>query len=147
MVKEMKRKAAYNDGWASKARIGRAPARAVRGARAAAREGRRAGRPDAARRRPHRQGRVPRAGARDRRDRASRSTPRSGSASGSGVIGPNGTGKTHFLRLLAGEDIAHEGEWMLGARVDPALFAQLHERPDIGDRPILEVLLKKGLDR
>ena len=36
---------------------------------------------------------------------------------------------------------------MLGARVDPSLFAQLHERPDIGDQPILEVLLKKGLDR
>lgn len=64
-----------------------------------------------------------------------------------GVIGPNGTGKTHFLRLLAGEDVAHEGEWMLGARVEPALFAQLHERQDIGDLPIAEVLLKKGLDR
>ena len=36
---------------------------------------------------------------------------------------------------------------MLGARVEPALFAQLHERPDIGDRPILEVLLKRGLER
>jgi ATPase subunit of ABC transporter with duplicated ATPase domains len=64
-----------------------------------------------------------------------------------GVIGPNGTGKSHFLRLLAGEEIGHEGEWMLGARVDPALFAQLHERPDIGDLPILEVLMKKGIER
>jgi ATPase subunit of ABC transporter with duplicated ATPase domains len=64
-----------------------------------------------------------------------------------GVIGPNGTGKSHFLRLLAGEEIAHGGEWMLGARVDPALFAQLHERPDIGDLPILEVLMKKGIER
>ena len=64
-----------------------------------------------------------------------------------GVIGPNGTGKTHFLRLLAGEDVAHEGEWKLGARVDPALFAQLHERPDVGDQPILEVVLKRRLER
>ena len=64
-----------------------------------------------------------------------------------GVIGPNGTGKSHFLRLLSGEEIPHEGDWMLGARVDPALFAQLHERPDIGDQPILEVILRKGLDR
>jgi ATPase subunit of ABC transporter with duplicated ATPase domains len=63
------------------------------------------------------------------------------------VIGPNGSGKSHFLRLLAGEPIAHEGEWMLGARVEPALFAQLHDRPDIGDRPIVEVLLKRGLER
>jgi ATPase subunit of ABC transporter with duplicated ATPase domains len=64
-----------------------------------------------------------------------------------GVIGPNGTGKTHFLRLLAGEDVVHEGEWMLGARVEPALFTQLHERPDVGELPIGEVLLKRGLDR
>jgi len=62
-----------------------------------------------------------------------------------GVIGPNGTGKTHFLRLLSGEDVAHEGEWKLGARVEPALFAQLHEREDIGEAPIVEVLRKKGL--
>jgi len=62
-----------------------------------------------------------------------------------GVIGPNGTGKTHFLRLLAGEEVAVTGEWKLGARVEPALFAQLHERADIGDLPILEVLRKKGL--
>ena len=63
------------------------------------------------------------------------------------MIGPNGTGKSHFLRLLAGEAIAHEGEWMLGARVEPAIFSQLHERPDIGEQPILEVVRKKGMDR
>ena len=62
-----------------------------------------------------------------------------------GVIGPNGTGKTHFMRLLAGEDIPHEGEWKLGARVQPALFAQLHERADVADLPILEVLRKRGM--
>jgi ATPase subunit of ABC transporter with duplicated ATPase domains len=62
-----------------------------------------------------------------------------------GVIGPNGTGKTHFLRLLSGQAVAHAGEWKLGARVEPALFAQLHERPDIADLSILEILRKKGL--
>jgi ATPase subunit of ABC transporter with duplicated ATPase domains len=62
-----------------------------------------------------------------------------------GVIGPNGTGKTHFLRLLAGEDVAYAGEWKLGARVEPALFAQLHERPDVADGSILEVIRRKGL--
>jgi len=64
-----------------------------------------------------------------------------------GVIGPNGTGKTHLLRLLAGEEVEHEGEWMLGARVEPSLFAQPHERPDVGDLAIAEVLAKPGLDR
>src|SRR5687768_1614038 len=62
-----------------------------------------------------------------------------------GVIGPNGSGKTHFLRLLAGQDVAHAGEWKLGARVEPALFAQLHERADIAELPIVEVLRKRGL--
>ena len=62
-----------------------------------------------------------------------------------GVIGPNGTGKTHFLRLLSGEGVAHGGEWKLGARVEPALFAQLHERADIGSSPIMDVLRKRGL--
>jgi len=62
-----------------------------------------------------------------------------------GVIGPNGTGKTHLLRLLAGEDVAHAGEWQLGARVRPGLFAQLHHRPELAGVPILEVLRKTGM--
>jgi ATPase subunit of ABC transporter with duplicated ATPase domains len=62
-----------------------------------------------------------------------------------GVIGPNGTGKTHLLRLLAGEDVRHEGEWRLGARVEPGLFRQLHDRADLQGVPIVEVLGKRGM--
>ena len=62
-----------------------------------------------------------------------------------GVIGPNGTGKTHLLRLLAGEDVAHEGEWRLGARVRPGLFAQLHHRPELMGVPVVEVLQRTGM--
>ena len=62
-----------------------------------------------------------------------------------GVIGPNGTGKTHFLHLLAGEDVAHEGEWRLGARVRPGLFAQLHHRPELRGTAVVEVLTKSGM--
>ena len=62
-----------------------------------------------------------------------------------GIIGPNGTGKTHFLRLLAGEEVRHEGEWRLGARVEPGLFHQLHDRPDLKGVPIVEVLQKRGM--
>ena len=39
-----------------------------------------------------------------------RSTRRSTSASASAVVGPNGSGKTHLIRLLAGEAVAHDGE-------------------------------------
>ncbi len=62
-----------------------------------------------------------------------------------GIIGPNGTGKTHFLRLLAGEDVVHTGEWQLGARVRPGLFAQLHHRPELAGVAVLEVLRKTGM--
>jgi ATPase subunit of ABC transporter with duplicated ATPase domains len=144
MVKEMKRKAAYNDGWASKARNAehrleryetrnappeKAEVQDVRMRIAGGRTGKVALRV---------------------RELAIAGVVRPFDAEiwfgeRVGVIGPNGSGKTHFLRLLAGEDVAHAGEWKLGARVEPALFAQLHERPDIADLPILEVLRKKGM--
>jgi ATPase subunit of ABC transporter with duplicated ATPase domains len=63
-----------------------------------------------------------------------------------GVVGPNGTGKTHFMKLLAGEDVRHEGEWMLGARVRPAHFSQLHEQPDLANLAPVEALQKEALD-
>ncbi|MCW2614823.1 MAG: transporter, partial [Frankiales bacterium] len=34
------------------------------------------------------------------------------------VLGSNGSGKSHFLRLLAGQRVAHTGDWKLGARVE-----------------------------
>ncbi|HEX2235671.1 MAG TPA: ATP-binding cassette domain-containing protein [Actinomycetota bacterium] len=63
-----------------------------------------------------------------------------------GVVGANGTGKSHFLRLLAGEQIAHAGEWMLGARVEPGLFSQTHDRPDLTDAAVLDIMIARGLD-
>ncbi|CAL9500375.1 ABC-F family ATP-binding cassette domain-containing protein [Streptomyces atacamensis] len=52
------------------------------------------------------------------------------------VLGSNGSGKSHFLRLLAGGDVAHTGEWKLGARVVPGHFAQTHDRLPPGGAPI-----------
>ncbi len=64
-----------------------------------------------------------------------------------GVVGPNGTGKSHFLELLAGRRMRYEGVFKLGARVEPALFSQLHERADLTDgKPIVEVLKERGLE-
>ncbi|MFB4282810.1 ABC-F family ATP-binding cassette domain-containing protein [Nonomuraea sp. MTCD27] len=60
-----------------------------------------------------------------------------------GVLGMNGTGKSHFLRLLAGEPIAHSGVARLGARVSPGHFAQTHLRPDLHGRPAAEVVMRE----
>jgi ATPase subunit of ABC transporter with duplicated ATPase domains len=58
------------------------------------------------------------------------------------VLGSNGSGKSHFLRLLAGdESIAHQGVARLGARVVPGMFAQTHTRPDLAGRTPLEILI------
>ena len=60
------------------------------------------------------------------------------------VLGANGTGKSHFLRLLAGwpdtDAVPHEGTWKLGARVVPGHFSQTHERPELAGRTLLEIL-------
>ena len=64
-----------------------------------------------------------------------------------GVCGRNGTGKSHFLRLLAGEALDHRGGWRLGARVVPGHFSQLHDRPDLAGRRVLDVLLDGGHSR
>ncbi len=73
------------------------------------------------------------------------------------VLGANGTGKSHFLRLLArgGSDpdiehapvdgaplavVAHSGTARLGARVRPGHFSQTHDRPDLVDKTLAEIL-------
>ncbi|GAA2336204.1 ATP-binding cassette domain-containing protein [Streptomyces cuspidosporus] len=56
------------------------------------------------------------------------------------VLGSNGSGKSHFLRLLAGESVAHRGEWKLGARVVPGHFAQTHAHPELIGHTLVEIL-------
>ncbi|MFN2320568.1 MAG: ABC-F family ATP-binding cassette domain-containing protein [Dermatophilaceae bacterium] len=74
-----------------------------------------------------------------------------------GVLGSNGSGKSHFLRLLAagGSDpdvehqpvgdhrpapVAHHGTVRLGSRVRPGWFAQTHDVPSLHGRTLLEIL-------
>lgn len=76
-----------------------------------------------------------------------------------GVLGSNGSGKSHFLRLLArgGSDpdpslghvtstgervdaVEHAGRATLGARVVPGLFAQTHAHPEFAGRTLLDIL-------
>ena len=73
------------------------------------------------------------------------------------VLGRNGSGKSHFLRLLAtcGDDLPHDhgpvsemqidpveynGTARLGARVRPGWFAQTLGRPDLCGRSLLPIL-------
>jgi ATPase subunit of ABC transporter with duplicated ATPase domains len=73
------------------------------------------------------------------------------------VLGSNGSGKSHFLRLLAagGTDpdvehlpvgettikpVDHAGRAKLGARVRPGWFVQTHEHPELIGRTLLEIL-------
>ncbi|WP_433274508.1 ATP-binding cassette domain-containing protein [Actinosynnema sp. CS-041913] len=56
------------------------------------------------------------------------------------VLGSNGSGKSHFLRLLGGGEVAHTGSWRLGARVVPGLFAQTHQHPEWIGRTLVDIL-------
>ncbi|WP_374986272.1 ABC-F family ATP-binding cassette domain-containing protein [Streptomyces fradiae] len=61
------------------------------------------------------------------------------------VLGSNGSGKSHFLRLLAGDaSVAHSGAWKLGARVVPGHFAQTHALPSPGRHPSSTALRADG---
>ena len=81
------------------------------------------------------------------------------------VLGSNGSGKSHFLRLLAGggsdpdplrghitnvgaglDEVAHTGRGILGARVVPGWFAQTHQHPEFTGRSLLDIL-HRGDDR
>ncbi|WP_406343034.1 ATP-binding cassette domain-containing protein [Streptomyces sp. NBC_00648] len=57
------------------------------------------------------------------------------------VLGSNGSGKSHFLRLLAGDaSVASTGTWKLGARVVPGHFAQTHAHPELLGRTLVDIL-------
>ncbi|MCC3771416.1 ABC-F family ATP-binding cassette domain-containing protein [Streptomyces sp. UNOC14_S4] len=59
------------------------------------------------------------------------------------VLGSNGSGKSHFLRLLAGDSenpVAHTGAWKLGARVVAGHFAQTHAHPELLGRTLVDIL-------
>jgi ATPase subunit of ABC transporter with duplicated ATPase domains len=63
------------------------------------------------------------------------------------VLGSNGAGKSHFLRLLDEEPVPHTGSWKLGARVVAGLFAQTHTHPEWHDRTLVDLLWSGAEDR
>ena len=64
-----------------------------------------------------------------------------------GVLGRNGTGKTHLLGLLGGLPVEHTGSWRLGARVVAGLFSQTNQRPELLGRTPRDILWGLDLDR
>ena len=57
------------------------------------------------------------------------------------VLGGNGVGKSHFLRLLAGDPtVEYGGTWRFGANVVAGLFHQTHEHPEWAGRTLIEIL-------
>ena len=65
------------------------------------------------------------------------------------VLGPNGTGKSHLLRLLGhddGDGVEHTGTFRFGARVVPGLFHQTDEVPGFSGRTPLEILCDGRLE-
>ena len=76
-----------------------------------------------------------------------RSTPRSNSASASVCSGPTARARATFSGFSPDGEVAHTGEARLGARVVPGHFSQTNERPELGDIDVREVLEKHGLGR
>jgi ATPase subunit of ABC transporter with duplicated ATPase domains len=57
------------------------------------------------------------------------------------ILGGNGTGKSHFLRLLAGDKNVHvAGSWRLGSRVVAGFFAQTHAHPEFIGKTLVQIL-------
>lgn len=64
-----------------------------------------------------------------------------------GLIGPNGSGKTHLVRLLSGDaTVAHSGALVQGPRVSAGLFSQLNRREDLLGRTCLDVVVERTAD-
>jgi ATPase subunit of ABC transporter with duplicated ATPase domains len=57
------------------------------------------------------------------------------------VLGKNGTGKSHFLRLISGDPtVSYQGNFKIGARVEIGYFAQTHSHPEFEGKTLLEIL-------
>lgn len=57
------------------------------------------------------------------------------------VLGKNGSGKSHFLRMISGDPtVKYTGEFKLGARVTVGYFAQTHAHPEFESKTLLEIL-------
>ena len=63
-----------------------------------------------------------------------------------GLIGPNGTGKTHLLGALAGTLEVDHGSIAFGPRTSVGMFTQVNDRPDFRGRTCLDIVRRRVFD-
>ena len=63
-----------------------------------------------------------------------------------GLIGPNGTGKTHLLNALNGKSEGLVGDITYGPRTSVGMFTQINDRPEFAGRTCIDIVRDKLVD-
>lgn len=63
-----------------------------------------------------------------------------------GLIGPNGTGKTHLLNALNGKTEDLSGDITFGPRTSVGMFTQINDRPEFKGRECIDIVRDKLVD-
>jgi ATPase subunit of ABC transporter with duplicated ATPase domains len=63
-----------------------------------------------------------------------------------GLIGPNGTGKTHLLNALDGTLAPEHGTIQFGPRTSVGMFTQVNDRPEFRSRTCLDIVRDRRYD-
>ncbi|MEZ5220217.1 MAG: ABC-F family ATP-binding cassette domain-containing protein [Ilumatobacteraceae bacterium] len=63
-----------------------------------------------------------------------------------GLIGPNGTGKTHLLKALHGTGAVDHGTVTFGPRTSVGMFTQINDRPEWTGRQCIEIVRDRVFD-
>ena len=63
-----------------------------------------------------------------------------------GLIGPNGTGKTHLLKALHGTGVVDHGTVTFGPRTSVGMFTQINDRPEWTGRQCMEIVRDRVFD-
>ena len=63
-----------------------------------------------------------------------------------GLIGPNGTGKTHLLNALNGKTEDLSGSITFGPRTSVGMFTQINDRPEFKGRECIDIVRDKLVD-
>lgn len=56
-----------------------------------------------------------------------------------GLVGPNGTGKSHLMRTFVGEIAPGAGTFNLGSRINLGYFSQMNRRAEFDELPLFDI--------